>query len=238
MTTTLADRLRTFQSSLQAPAHLPAGVSVVPHPTNIASRDAFFQKYFSDNRQRVLILGINPGRLGSADTGIPFTDAQRLARYCDIESSNPIAGKPSSDQSSAFIYKVIEAMGGPSHFYASFLIGSVCPIGFIREGRNLNYYDMPDLLDAMRDTILHGLREQAGFGVASTVVILGVGKNLRAFEQLNSEANLFRRVVALEHPRFIMQYDRAKLADHVASYSKLLVKVRREAGSRDLRSLA
>ena len=38
----------------------------------------FFKKFYNDERKRVFVIGINPGRFGSGTTGIAFTDPIRL----------------------------------------------------------------------------------------------------------------------------------------------------------------
>ena len=84
---------------------------------------AFYTKYYNDNNERHLILGINPGRFGGGITGIPFTDPKRLVSECGI----PYSGKPAHEPSSVFIYKMINAFGGAEKFYSRFYINSICP---------------------------------------------------------------------------------------------------------------
>ena len=40
--------------------------------------DVFYKKYYNDNNLRYMILGSSPARRGTAVTGIPFEDAERL----------------------------------------------------------------------------------------------------------------------------------------------------------------
>lgn len=77
----------------------------------------FYNKFYSNNNTRSLILGINPGRLGAGSTGIPFTDAKRLFEDCGIQNQ-----LKSYEPSSVFIYKMIEAYGGVELFYSDFLL--------------------------------------------------------------------------------------------------------------------
>ena len=98
---------------------------------------AFLQKYFNDVRKRKLILGINPGRFGAGITGVNFTAAKQLTDECGIE--HPFSN--GSELSAEFIYAMIKAYGGPEKFYNKFFIGSVCPLGFVKAGKNINYYD-------------------------------------------------------------------------------------------------
>ncbi|MFI5224347.1 MAG: DUF4918 domain-containing protein, partial [Nitrospirales bacterium] len=64
----------------------------------------------------MLILGINPGRLGAGLTGIPFTDPLKLQNICGIENTLPKKAELSAD----FIYTMISAFGGPEAFYKKF----------------------------------------------------------------------------------------------------------------------
>src|SRR3569833_2031670 len=86
----------------------------------------FYKKFYNDNRQRHLILGINPGRHGAGYTGVPFTDTKRLQSDCGIKYD----GKETHEPSSVFVYEMIDAFGGPKEFYSKFYIHSICPLGF------------------------------------------------------------------------------------------------------------
>ena len=48
---------------------------------------AFYHKFFDDNNKRIILFGINPGRLGGGITGIPFTDTYNLKEKCGIDSN-------------------------------------------------------------------------------------------------------------------------------------------------------
>jgi hypothetical protein len=47
---------------------------------------------------------------------------------------------------------------------------------------------------------------------------LGEGENFKFLNQLNNELEIFRKIVPLAHPRFIMQYRRKKVSEHVEDY--------------------
>ena len=76
MASTLADQLlqHVLSFSLKG-VKLPSDVGVLD-PFNGPNAEevrrivtAFHRKYYSDNKTRVLMLGINPGRLGAGSTG-------------------------------------------------------------------------------------------------------------------------------------------------------------------------
>jgi len=212
-----ADKILEFNSRLKFEGTLPAGISIMnpfldQQIQSITS--LFYRKYYSDDRQRRLILGINPGRFGAGVTGIPFTDTKRLQEKCGI----PFDGKDTHEPSSVFVYRVIEAYGGPEAFYRDFFIGAVCPLGFTRMGTNgrevnYNYYDDKTLQSAVYGFILENLEKQLRFGIDRDVCFcLGTGKNYRFLETLNRKYRFFGQIIPLDHPRFIMQY-RAKLVE-------------------------
>lgn len=181
---------------------------------------AFYKKYYSDNHPRHLILGINPGRHGSGATGIPFTDPKRLVSECHI----PFEGKISHETSSVFIYDMINACGGPEAFYGRFFINSLSPLGFVTvdglgKEKNYNYYDSKALQEAVSGFILDNIRQLIALGVETDVCFcLGTGKNEQYLRKLNAEHGFFKKIVALEHPRFIMQYKQATKQQYIDKY--------------------
>lgn len=209
---TLAARIISFNKSLSFEGKLPAGIRIMnpfrETPEALKVSSSFYRKYYNDNRKRHLILGINPGRFGAGLTGIPFTDPKRLVARCDI----PYKGENAHEPSSAFVYDMIEAYGGEETFYSDFYINSICPLGFtsIRpNGRevNYNYYDSKDLTEAVRDFIIRNIGQQIKLGMFTNVCFcFGTGKNEKFLQKLNKEYGFFGKIVALEHPRFIMQY--------------------------------
>ena len=202
----LCDQILHFLFSLRFNVQLPRGVQVMDvhnDPQVQLACTAFYQKYYQDNRKRYLIIGINPGRLGGGITGIPFTDPVNLERACGI--TNP--WKQQHELSSRFIYDMIAAYGGPQQFYSRFYISAISPLGFVQHGKNLNYYDHPLLAKRILPFVVDCLQQQLRFGLHRQVCFcIGEGENFRYLQQLNQECRFFSSIVALPHPRFIMQY--------------------------------
>ncbi|MEO7311714.1 MAG: uracil-DNA glycosylase family protein [Chitinophagaceae bacterium] len=164
---------------------------------------AFYGKYYSDNRPRYCIIGINPGRFGGGVTGIPFTDPIRLQQECGIGNT----WQKKQELSSVFVYEVIKAFGGPKAFYSKFYITSVSPLGFTKDGKNLNYYDDKELIQTIRPFAVDCLQQQLNWGLhRTTAFCFGDGKNFKFLSQLNKEHGFFEQIIPLSHPRFIMQY--------------------------------
>ncbi len=181
--------------------------------------EAFYQKFFDDRRQRVFIIGINPGRFGAGTTGVPFTDPVSLELHCDI----PNAFAKRRELSAVFIEQLLDRFGGPADFYGSFFITAVSPVGFTRDGKNYNYYDNPELLTAVKPFIVKMMRTQLDFGARRDVaLVLGTGKNFDVLRRLNEEQRFFEDLVGVEHPRFIMQYRRPQVRRYLDKYESIL----------------
>jgi len=221
---TFAERTIKYFQSIQPPAGLPAGIEVMnPYEDQdvIDACTAFYTKFFNDIKGRRLILGINPGRFGAGVTGINFTDPIRLEKDCGIENNFEKRPELSSD----FIYRLINQMGGAEHFYSHFFIGAVSPLGFIRDGKNFNYYDSTELLLKLKKFITQNLIDQIALGINSRKCFcLGQGKNFEYLKFLNTELKLFSEIIPLPHPRWVMQYRRKQLKRIITDTIKVLVK--------------
>ena len=179
----------------------------------------FYNKYFDDTKKRIILFGINPGRLGGGITGIPFTDPYNLKVKCGINSDFNIK----KELSSKFIYEMIESYGGTKMFYKKFFISSICPYGFTLNGKNLNYYDDNDLFNKWKNQIVKWIRFQIeNIGSNKICVIIGKGKNQKFFEILNKEYKFFDEIIALPHPRWILQYRSKEKNLYIKNYIKTL----------------
>lgn len=195
-----------YHFNLSTDLPLPEGVSwLFPYDNEETRRcmQLFYKKYYHDNKERILILGINPGRFGAGITGVPFTDPIRLHDVCGIEN----AFQKRQELSSLFIYDLVDALGGPEAFYRQFYISSICPLGFMKDGKNYNYYDSAELTEAVLPLIRDHLLAQVAMGSRTDVVFsLGKGKNFVFLQKLNEKMQLFDKLVPLPHPRWVMQY--------------------------------
>lgn len=226
---TRAEQILPWYRQLELPPkHLPKGIAVMnpyreAQPEVQTALDHFYHKYYADQEPRGLILGINPGRLGAGITGIPFTDSIALREHCHI----PFALE-TREISAQFVYQVIAACGGPERFYRKWFIGAACPLGFMQQNArgnwvNYNYYDHDSLYRAVRPYMLRWLGEQQALcGMPRRAIVLGTGKNVQYLQKLNAEAGLFDELIALEHPRYIMQYRRKALGRYCEKYVKWL----------------
>jgi Domain of unknown function (DUF4918) len=193
---------------------------LLPYSTKEANTlsNQFYKKYYSDSDQRSLILGINPGRNGAGLTGIPFTDSKRLIEKCQIQTD-----LKSHEPSSEFIYNMIDEYGGPELFYRNNFISSVSPIGFIKDGKNYNYYDESKLIDILNPYIVYQMFRLLQLKLKTKKIIcLGEGKNFKYLNALNVKHKWFGEIIPLAHPRFIMQYKRPRMDVYIDQYINAL----------------
>ena len=230
----LADRLLRHVMDLSLDGVvLPPGVGVLD-PFNGPNAGevrrivtTFHLKYYSDDRPRTLMLGINPGRLGAGSTGLSFTDTKR----CESDLGIPVHGLRTHEPSSDFFYRMVRAGGGAEAFYSLVYVHAICPLGFVKDGPNgtainLNYYDDKALEKAVTPFVEHWLRTLVGCGMRTdTVLCIGTGRNAAYFSKLNERLGLFERIIALEHPRYVMQYKARNIELYVDKYLKALAEM-------------
>ncbi len=222
---TWAEHLYEFYASLRPSQQLPNQFQwLYPQKSEevlfVVKR--FLDNYFNDTNQRRLILGINPGRFGAGITGVNFTAARQLTEVCGIE--HPF--KHQSELSAEFIYAMIVGYGGAKKFYNRFFIGSVCPLGFVKAGKNINYYDDKELQQAVTPFIVDSINKQLSFPVdRSLCLCIGGEKNYKYLSKLNEEYQWFNEILPLPHPRFIMQYRRKYVPEFIQLYLDALEKI-------------
>ena len=180
--------------------------------------NAFYKKYYNDHNKRYLILGSSPARKGTATTGIPFEDANHLYKETGIMIDNFYINKSSSN----FLYDVMEQYGGCQRFYKYFFMSFVCPLSIVNVNSkgnlvNANYYENKKLEKASHNFIVDSLKKQIALGIDTSICYcIGSGENFKFLTKINEEYHFFDKIIALEHPRFIMQYnskDRNKYLD-------------------------
>ncbi len=229
---TFAQKIIDFNTTLKYKGSLPKGIRIMnPFRENeniLPVSSTFYRKFYNDKNPRHLILGINPGRFGAGLTGIPFTDPKRLVGECGIAYSGQITHEPSS----VYVYDMIREYGGVESFYGRFYISSVCPLGFTAMGKNgrevnYNYYDSRELTQMVFGFIIDSIRKQIDMGVERDICFcFGTGKNEKFLREINLQYGLFDTIVALEHPRYIMQYKSKSRHEYLAKYLKAFGQVK------------
>jgi hypothetical protein len=222
MKTSFARQVIDFYASLHIDAKLPKDIHVL-HPQLNKQVQAvikdFFTKYYADKQPRALLFGINPGRFGAGVTGINFTAPKQLSENCAI----PHPFGTQTELSAEFIYEVIEQVGGAATFYSRYFLTSVCPLGFTKANKNLNYYDDAALLKKLMPFITNCLQTQLSWNVyRQKCICIGGEKNYAFFNSLNQKYNWFKEIIPLPHPRFIMQYRRKDKEQYIDQYIQAL----------------
>jgi hypothetical protein len=218
---TWAENLFNYYTNLNPPSLLPEDIQWLYPQQQKEIKNIlwqFLKKFYSDKQKRTLVLGINPGRYGAGITGVNFTAPKQLKEFCGIDHSSK-----NSELSAEFIYQVILKDGGVKEFYQKFFIGSVCPLGFVQHGKNLNYYDSKELLKTIEPFIVQSIQQLASFNFQKDKCFcVGGEKNCRYLVKLNERYHWFKEIVPLPHPRFIMQYKRKYLQDYIQLYLEVL----------------
>ncbi|MEM6257253.1 MAG: single-stranded DNA-binding protein [Planctomycetota bacterium] len=141
-----------------------------------AMHEAFIER-FGLGTKRVLMLGMNPGPWGMAQTGLPFGEIAAVKEYIGINA--PI-GKPDnehpkrpvkglactrSEVSGRRLWGLMaERYPDPADFFAEHMVVNYCPLVFIAEsGKNITPDKLPaaerEPLEAACDAHLRGLAE-------------------------------------------------------------------------------
>jgi hypothetical protein len=226
---TFADHILEFLFHLKLPFKLPGGVEVMDvhqEPQIQDACNAFYNKFYDDNHPRHMLLGINPGRFGGGVTGIPFTDPIRLEKECGIK--NNFLKK--QELSSVFIYEMINAYGGSERFYHNYYISAVSPLGFVKGGKNLNYYDDKILKQRIEPFVIECIKNQLSWGILRDVCFcIGEGENLKYLHQLNSKHQWFKEIKPVSHPRFIMQYKLKQKQAYIQQYLEAFASIKNVA---------
>jgi single-strand selective monofunctional uracil DNA glycosylase len=136
-----------------------------------------------------LLLGMNPGPFGMAQTGVPFGEVTIARDWLGIEGrvrrparehpKRPVLGFDCtrSEVSGARLWGwARERYRTPARFFARFLVWNYCPLSFLVEsGANLT----PDKLAAAERTRLYAVCDDALAEVADAVateLVIGIGK--------------------------------------------------------------
>ena len=233
---TFGEKVFEFYKNIQLRRRLPGDIDVMnPYRRTevLLYVQQFLKRFFSDSGRRVYVLGINPGRFGAGLTGVTFTDPVALEQFCGI--SNTFEKR--RELSSEFVYQFIESWGGVKRFYQDFFLTAVSPLGFISRGKNYNYYEDQELFCAVEPFIVDSLKRQLACGAwRHTAILFGTGKNQEHFAELNAAHRFFKTVYAIEHPRFIMQYQRRRLPEYLEKYNSIFSRALLENSNESLRA--
>lgn len=152
---------------------------------------AYLERYGS-GRPQVILLGMNPGPFGMAQTGVPFGDVGMVRNWLGIEApvehparehpKRPVAGFqcPRGEVSGQRLWGwARDAFTTPRRFFARFFVANYCPLAFIEaSGRNRTPDKLPraesaalfDACDAALRRTIERLRPEFVVGVGRFAV--------------------------------------------------------------------
>lgn len=106
---------------------------------------AEYLRRFGSGRREVLLLGMNPGPWGMAQTGVPFGEVAHVRDWMGIEApvgqpdrphpARPVTGFacPRNEVSGARLWGwARERFGPPERFFARFFVVNYCPLLFLK----------------------------------------------------------------------------------------------------------
>ena len=137
---------------------------------------------------RAILLGMNPGPWGMAQTGVPFGEITRVRDWLGIDEpvkkpkhehpKRPVTGFdcPRSEVSGARVYDwAKEDYKTPERFFSRFYIANYCPLSFMEaSGKNRT----PDKLPAEERTPLFAACDEALLKTVETLepdMVIGIG---------------------------------------------------------------
>jgi len=164
---------------------------------------AFWHRFYSGDLPRQVICGLNPGRLGAGLTGVPFTDFQTLARWM------PQIERQDTEPSAQFFAKVVDAIGVES-FFQRFYVTNISAVGYVKDGRNLNYHDLP--AEALEFVGRRFVEEMEN---VRPLRIIALGRQVeRSIKKLLPEVS----VTYLPHPAWVSTYRKSSQQDWIDLY--------------------
>jgi uracil-DNA glycosylase len=102
----------------------------------------YYKTVYSNQKARVVLCGINPGRNGAGKTGIPFLDFDSVSQLI----SN--IDRRDKELSAQFIKSIIDELGSEA-YYKGVYMTNISWYGFVKNNKNLNYYDLPESLQTI-----------------------------------------------------------------------------------------
>ena len=170
---------------------------------------ADYLRRYGAGRKRVVLLGMNPGPFGMAQTGVPFGEVGLVrdwlgvvgpvARPRRMHPKRPVQGFacPRSEVSGQRLWGWARArFGAPERFFARFFVANYCPLAFLEaSGRNRT----PDKLSpAEREPLFRAcdtaLRRMVEALEPRIVVGVGAFAEARAREALGGTAMAIGRI--------------------------------------------
>jgi len=101
----------------------------------------FEKKFYANAYPKVVLCGINPGRLGAGKTGIPFID------FASLSKMMPGIDRNDSERSASFFFDIVQSIGVET-FYRHFYVTNISWLGYQHHNKNVNYDQLPEAAKA------------------------------------------------------------------------------------------
>lgn len=193
---------RTLAGSLQVLA-FPSASHVYNPLIYMWSAHREYLMQHGSRTDRILLVGMNPGPWGMAQTGIPFGHVSMVRDWLGIEKplGGPLPNQHEKYPITGFACHRREGSGdrfwgwaqqrfdSPDQFFQDILVWNYCPLLFLRNNRNL----VPEQLhkaereplfgicDAALDAVMHAIRPR---------VVIGIGRFAHGRAQAITSGNL------------------------------------------------
>lgn len=178
-------------------------VTHVYNPLAYARRPhELYLERFGATPKEVVLVGMNPGPFGMAQTGVPFGDVgfvrdwmgieARVDRPTDEHPKRPVNGfvcKRSEVSGSRLWGWARDRFGDPEVFFSRFFVVNYCPLVFLEStGRNRTPVKLPvDERRALQEVCDHALREAIGILQPERIVGIGAWATKRASAALGDQ---------------------------------------------------
>ena len=181
-----------------------APVTHVYNPLAYARRPhELYLERFGTGHKEVVLIGMNPGPFGMAQTGVPFGDVQFVRNWMGIEArverptsehpKRPVLGfdcKRSEVSGSRLWGWAQNRFGAPEAFFSRFFVVNYCPLVFLETtGRNRTPDKLPaDEREALQSACDEALRSAVDLLRPEHVVGIGVWATKRASAALGERS--------------------------------------------------
>lgn len=166
-------------------------ISILPGFTDQAELvRSYYKKFYSKQGRRIVFCGINPGKYGAGKTGVPFIDFHGISRML------PGHDRQDKERTAQYMLSIIEEYE-PGEFQDAVYLTNLSWYGFLRNGKNFNYYILPR---SVRHHFIASFVEEMKIVQPSLIVPLSeeVGRTLR---QMAKEGQLDYPIAErLPHP--------------------------------------
>jgi len=175
----------------------------------------FDNYYINKNKPKIVLCGLNPGRLGAGLTGIPFIDFNSLSQML------PNIERFDKENSANFIFKIIQRFGF-EYFYEKFYITNISKYGYykIGSGKNINYPDLPiQVQDWLYEKFIDEMKS------LNPDVIIPLSESVEnSLKKLKSQGSLPYQIgERLNHPSWVMTYKKKEMDIWLDKYEKRLI---------------